>query len=509
VYERLLVELRNADRVHAEAAKLGVPASALARAIKTFMLAKGGDTAGERANAERALSVLMRTHALERADVAALAKPVAAAELLQQGAEVRCYGHGLKVSAWTGHLAHACKALFGTGMYVLGCDFVFYGETAGAMSCAQLFAELHPTVLQLTDAYMVGPYAQRRDAGDAANPLSARASYRHGLCEAFLRLARGVAEQRKEYIARVVTDTAFQRAAVADLVEKRRLQRLAAQQAVDDTLAEAAADALAAAATAAANTGGAGAGGAGGAGAGGGGAGGAGGAGAGGGGAGGAGGVAWGAGAATACSICWNPMELGTSFITNPCGHAFHVTCQSKAVAAHLTRCALCRKPLMLAVFHEGAGAGAGAGDDNDDDDDDDDDLEDADADAYGGGGDDAAASEDEVMVVDEYTAAEVAAEQRAAAEVANLTEDQLAAHAQEVHRQHGDALTLALVADREVAVVKALHNTIFTESDRRKDGALKASCFRKSKRVARDAAAYDAGEQDAKKLKMGNALEG
>lgn len=496
VYERPLVELRSADRVHSEAAKRGVPAGALARAIKAFMLVASGDTEGERANAERALGVLLRTHALERADVATLAKPVADAELLEQGAEVRCFGNGLKATPWTCSLARACKLLFGTDYYTQGgMEFVFYGETAGSMSTAQLFAELYPTVLQLTDEYMAGAYARRRDAGDAPTPLSARASYRHGLCEGFANLARDVATQRAAYITRVVAETEFRRKAVADraaeLAEKQRIQRLAALQVVNETLASSAA-----APAAADGASGSGAGASTGAGA-------------------GASGAA--DEAANACAICWEPMTKGVAFITNPCGHAFHVACQATAVAARLTSCGLCRAPLTLTVFPSApppaaaAGGAAGDGSDDEEEESDDDGAEVSDDGSGGAGGGAAGMSDDDDVVVctGEYTAEEAIAARRAASEVVDLTAEDLQALAQEVHKKHSDALTLALVAKREAAVVKALNEKIFGASCRRKDGTLKAKYMRKSKRVARDADAYGAGKQDAKRLKMGNTLEG
>jgi hypothetical protein len=461
------------------------------------MLTQGGDTEGERANAERALSVLLRTHALERADVAALAKPVADAELLEQGAEVRCFGHGLKVTPWTCSLARACKALFGTAYYLLGGqEYVFYGETGASMSTAQLFAELYPTILQLADEYMEGAYARRRAAGGAPNPLSARASYRHGLCEGFANLAQDVAAQRKEYVKRVVAETEYQRKAVADrsaeLAEKQRIQRLAALQAVNETLAAVAAAEQPAAEGASGSGAGASAEAATGA------------------------GATAGAGAAAeeaanACAICWEPMTKGVAFITNPCGHAFHVSCQATAVAARLTSCGLCRAPLTLTVFPAAAPAAAAAALEDDSDD------ADVSSDDSGGGAGDAGGSDgmsdedddDVVVCTGEYTAEEAAAARRAEAEVVDLTAEDLQALAQEVHKKHSDALTLALVAEREAAVVKALHEKIFSASCRRKDGSLKASCYRKSKRVARDADAYGAGKQDAKRLKMGNTLEG
>jgi len=502
VYESPQVELRSADRVHAEAAKRGVSAGVLARAIKAFMLIQGG-AEGERANAERALGVLLRTYALERADVASLAKPMADAELLEQGAEVRCFGHGLKVTSWTAMLARACRVLFGTAYYMQGDqEFVFYGENAAAMSTAQLFAELYPTVLQLTDEYMAGAYAGRRAAGDAPNPMSARTSYRHGLCEGFANLAQDVATQRKEYIKRVVADTEFQRKAVADriaeLEEKRRIQRLAALQAVNETLAAAAAVAEQPAAADDASGSGAGAG---------------------------AGGPSAEEEAANACAICWEPMTKGVAFITNACGHAFHVSCQATAVAARLTNCGLCRAPLTLTVFSAAApvpaaaAAGGGAASDDSDEEeeeeepDDDHEIESSDGEGAGAAGGAAGMSDDDiddaVVCTGEYTAEEATAARHAAAEVVDLTAEELQTLAQEVHKKHSDALTLALVAEREAAVVKAMDGNIFGASYRRKDGTLKAKYMRKSKRVARDAYAYGAGKQDAKKLKMGNALEG
>ena len=402
---------------------------------------------------------------------------------------MRCFGNGLKVTSWTCSLARACRTLFGTADYLLGDEFVFFGETAASMSTAQLFAELYPTVLQLTDEYMAGAYTHRRAAGDAPNPLSARASYRHGLCEGFANLAKDVAAQRKDYITRVVAETEIQRKAVAErsaeLAEKQRIQRMAALQVVNETLAAAAAAADEPDAGGASGSGAAGAG---------------------------------AEEAADACAICWEPMAKGVAFITNPCGHAFHVSCQATAVAARLTSCGLCRAPLTLTVFPAAAPApAAAASEDESDDAEDSADMEDSDGDSggSGGGAGDAGGSDgmpdddDAVVCTGEYTAEEAAAARRAKAEVVDLTTEDLQALAQAVHKKHSDALTLALVAEREAAVVKALHEKVFSASCRRKDGTLKASCVRKTKRVARDADAYGAGKQDAKKLKMGNTLEG
>jgi ankyrin repeat protein len=54
---------------------------------------------------------------------------------------------------------------------------------------------------------------------------------------------------------------------------------------------------------------------------------------------------------APSCAICLNEMTKGVAFITNSCGHAFHVDCQASAVAAGLHSCSLCRAPLTLTVF--------------------------------------------------------------------------------------------------------------------------------------------------------------
>jgi hypothetical protein len=225
-------------------------------------------------------------------------------------------------------------------------------------------------------------------------------------------------------------------------------------------------------------------------------------------------------------------MQKGVAFITNPCGHAFHVACQATAVAARLTSCGLCRAPLTLTVFPAAPPPAAGVDDEDDDEDDgegddaevdDDGDIEGGAGGAGGAGGGAGGAGgagggaggfddddeDDDVVCVADYTAGEADAARRAAEEVVDLTAEELQAHAREVHKKHGDALTLALVADREAALVKAMHDNVFAASDRRKDGKLKASITRKTKRVARDGAAYGAGKKDAKKMKMGDSLEG
>ena len=495
VYERLNVELRNSDRVHTEAAKRNMSTSALARIIKAYIMVEGGDTEGERANAERALSTLLRAHTLERADVAALAKPVADAELLQNGAEVRCFGQGLKSCGWTTSVGSACSMLYNTKYYLLGRrDFVFYGESANAMACAQLFAELYPAVLQMTDEYMAS--RARRPGGSATHGLSARASHLHGLSDGFLQLARVVAEQRKEYVKKNIAEAEFQRAAIAEraaeVAEKRRIQRLAAMQAVNETLAavaDGATDAAGDGAGPSAETAGASAA------------------------TGGAAAPAEDDEKAESCAICWEPMKKGGAFITNACGHAFHVACQMTAIRARLTTCGLCRAPLALIYSETPANTGGSASSSDEemssDDSSDAEDESSSDDDAggspaYGAASDD----EDDVVLVADYTAEEAAMARRAASEVLDLTDEQVEAHAEAVKAKHTEALTLALADERNADIAKAMQKKVFPASFFKKDGTMKAGCMLKHKRTARDADAYHAGKEASKKLKMCNALE-
>lgn len=534
-YTKLVVEPRQTSRVHAEAAKRNMSVSALMRIIKTFIMTEGGDTDGERQNAERALSTLMRAHDLERADVASLAAPLAESELLDRGSEMRCTGANLRLS-WVYTLANACSKLYSVAYYLLGGTqhIVFYGEAGSASACAYLFAELHPTILQLTDEYMV------RRTNSTVNPLTARASYRHGLCDEFNTLAWAVSDQRKQYVERCLAESEARRIAVAErlaeLQEKQRIQKLSAMRVVAETLATVdaaagpsvttaqAADTAAAADAPAPE-------------------------------------VADPAAAASAahaheaeeddakaCAICWEPMKLGVAFITNPCGHTFHVECQAKAVSARLVTCGLCRAPLTLTVFSASPQASHDVDDDDGDEDlyyedghgvsdssdsdssePDDDSSSDYEADEGDSSDDDAALpvadagpaapaaigaaaagadDDDDVEIVACYTAEQAADIRRAKSDMIDLTEEELLAQAQDADRVHTEAKTLALVATRDAELINAMKKKIFNDHQHRKDGTLKRSAFVKAKRVVRDRDAYQAGKSDAKRLKTGDALQ-
>jgi hypothetical protein len=541
-YTKLIVEPRQTSRVHSEAAKRNMSVSALTRIIKTFIMTEGGDTEGERQNAERALGTLLRAHDLERADVASLATPMAESELLDRGAEMRCIGPNLRVG-WSVTLASACSKLYSTAYYFLGdTNIVFYGEAGSASACAYLFAELHPAIMQLTDEYMA------RRTNSTVNPLTARASYRHGLCNEFYKLACDVSDQRKKYVERCLAESEVQLAAIAErlaeLREKKRIQKLSAMRAVAETLATV--DGTTESDPAAGQGSGAGT------------------------------DTATAAAApaaaapapdvadekarddedeAKACAICWEPMKLGVAFITNPCGHTFHVECQAKAVSAKLVTCGLCRAPLTLTVFSapanavqsdhdpddeyglsdveelDGDGEIVSASDESDDGDSSsdyeisgEDEPSDHDtappaaaagADAGGNTGPAAGAAaagadddDDDVVFVACYTAEETADIRRAKSEMIDLTEEELHAQAQEADRKYTEAGTLATVAQRDTQLINAMEKKIFGERYRRKDGTIKKSACFNPKRVVRDLDAYQAGKNDAKRLKTGDALQ-